>query len=104
MIEIYDNLTEVMEEEFKKDKIVVLQFKSDFCEPCYALESELEELDDLRDDVSILSIDCGENEDELDKFNVYQTPAMIIFNKKQEEIYNDNVVILCQDIIEILDR
>ena len=104
MIEICDNLTEIMEQEFNKDKILVLQFKSDFCEPCHALECELEELDELRDDISVLSIDCAENEDELEKFNVYQTPAMIIFNKQKEMIHSSDSVILCQDIIEIIDR
>ncbi|MCK5294143.1 MAG: thioredoxin fold domain-containing protein [Arcobacteraceae bacterium] len=104
MIEINGNLFKKMKKEFKKERIVILQFKSDFCEPCNALEMELEELDDLRDDVSILSIDCAENADELEQFNVYQTPTMIIFNKQKEIIYRSESIILCQDIIDILDR
>ncbi len=104
MIEIDGNYDDVIKEEFEKGNIVILQFTSEFCEPCFALETELEELEDERDDVSILSIDCGQNEDITNLFDVYQTPTMVIFNKQQEIIYNDTGVILCDDILEILNK
>ncbi len=104
MIEIDGNYEDVIKVEFEKGNIVILQFKSAFCEPCFALETELEELDEQRDDVTILSIDCGQNEDITDLFDVYQTPTMVIFNKQKEIIYNEVDVILCDDILKILNK
>ncbi len=49
MIEIDGNYDDVIKVEFEKGNIVILQFTSEFCEPCFALETELEELEDERD-------------------------------------------------------
>jgi thiol-disulfide isomerase/thioredoxin len=103
MIEIDDNYDSVIKDEFEKGNIVVLQFTSEFCEPCFALEIELEELEEKRDDVTVLSIDCNENENITELYDVYQTPTMVIFNKQKEIIYNDIGVILCNDILQIID-
>ncbi len=103
MIEIDGNYDDVIKDEFDKGNIVILQFTSELCEPCYALETELEEIEDERDDVAILSIDCSQNEDVTKLFDVYQTPTMVIFNKQKEIIYNETGVILCDDILEILN-
>ncbi len=104
MIEINDNYDDVIKDEFEKGNIVILQFTSEFCEPCFSLETELEELEEERDDVSILSIDCSQNESVTNKFDIYQTPTMVIFNKQKEIIYNEVGVILCDDILKILDK
>ena len=103
MIEIDGNYNDIVEEEFEKGNIVILQFTSELCEPCYALETELEEVEDKRDDVSILSIDCSQNGSVTELFDVYQTPTMVIFNKQKEIIYNEMGVILSDDILEILN-
>ncbi len=103
MIEIDGNYDDVIKDEFEKGNSVILQFTSEFCEPCFSLETELEELEDERDDVSILSIDCNQNEDITNLFDVYQTPTIVIFNKRQEVIYKDTGVMLCDDILEIIN-
>ncbi|MEA3522510.1 MAG: thioredoxin domain-containing protein, partial [Campylobacterota bacterium] len=58
-IEVDDeNFNEIMEEEFSKKNIVLLKFGSEYCDPCQALEFELEELDESSENISILMIEC----------------------------------------------
>ncbi|SHO80858.1 hypothetical protein MNB_SV-15-508 [hydrothermal vent metagenome] len=104
MIEIDENLDVVMSEEFAKGNMVILQFTSELCDACVALEMELEEIDEKYDDISILSIDCNENDELVEYYDVYQTPTMIIFNSQKEMIYNGEGVMLYQDIEQIMGR
>ena len=104
MIEIENNLDEVMEEEFSNGNMVILQFISELCDACVALDMELEEIDEKYDDISILSIDCNENDEIIEYYNIYQTPTMIIFNSQKEMIYNGEGVLLYQDIEKIIGR
>ena len=104
MIEIDDNLDVVMKREFENGNMVILQFTSELCDACVALDMELEEIDDKYEDISILSIDCNENEDVVEEYDIYETPTMIIFNSKKEMIYNGVGIILYQDIEQIIGR
>ena len=104
MIEIENDLDEVMNEEFSNGNIVILQFTSELCDACVALDMELEEIDEKYNDVSILSIDCNQNDEILEYYDIYQTPTMIIFNKQKEMIYNGVGVMLYQDIEKIIGR
>jgi len=99
-----DDFNEVLEEEFLKNKIVILKFGSEFCTSCFALETELEELDELRDDISVLSIDCDVSMELVHKFYIQRLPTMIIYKDRNSTLYRDEGVILCQDIINIIDE
>jgi thioredoxin 1 len=99
-----DDFYDIFEEESSKGNIVILRFGSEFCEPCYALESELEELDENNNNISILIIDCNESTNLVDRYNVHQTPTMVIYKDKEHVIYNKEGVVLCQDIQKIIDE
>ncbi len=104
MIEIDENLDEVMSEEFAKGCMVILQFTSEICDACVALDMELEEIDEKYEDITVLSIDCNENDDIVESYDIFETPTMIIFNSKKEMIYNGVGVVLYQDIEKIIGR
>lgn len=104
MIYIDNNLDFVMNEEFEKGNAVILQFTSEFCDACMALEMELESIEEQHNDISILSIDVGENETLLDKYGVLQTPTIIIYSKEKMLLHNEEGVILCQDIEMLLGK
>ncbi len=104
MIEIDENLDEVMSEEFAKGCMVILQFTSELCDACVALDMELEEIDEKYEDITVLSIDCNENDDIVESYDIFETPTMIIFNSKKEMIYNGVGVVLYQDIEKIIGR
>jgi len=98
-----DNFQEVMDEEFSKDKIVVLKFGSGFCEACSALDMELEQLEDMSKNVSILSVDCDQCPDLAQAYNVYTLPTMIIFKNNNNILHEADGVVLADDIKKIID-
>ena len=97
-----DDFDEMLSQEFNKNQIVILKFGSEFCEPCFALEYELEEIEQNNDKISVLSIDCNESPDLSQKYEIFQFPTMIIFENKDKMIFRSEEVLLCQDIEEIL--
>ncbi len=99
-----DDFYEVLEEEFSKANTVILKFGSEFCDSCFALECELEELDGLRDDISILAIDCDESIELSQKYYIHKLPTMIIYKDRQNTLYRGEGVVLCQDIMQIVDE
>ena len=92
----------VLAEEFSKQQIVILKFGSEWCEPCHALECELEDVDDDNENVSVLMIDTDESPDLTNRYDVYQLPTMVIYKNKNEMIYRGEGVMLAQDIEEII--
>ena len=97
-----ENFDEVLEEEFAKKQKIILKFGSEFCEPCFALETKLEEVDDKHKNVSVLMIDCEESPELASKYDIYQLPTMIIYKDKEKTLYSDSGVILASDIEKIL--
>ena len=99
-----DNFEQVLTEEFDKKQIVILKFGSEFCDPCHALECELEDVDDEFEDVSVLMIDTDESPDLAEQYEVYQLPTMVIYKNRTNILYNREGVILAQDINEIIGK
>ncbi len=99
-----DNFEQVLTEEFNKKKIVILKFGSEFCDPCHALECELEDVDDECEDVSVLIIDTNESPELAEQYEVYQLPTMVIYKTRTQMLYNKEGVILSQDINEIIGK
>jgi thioredoxin 1 len=98
-----ENFQEKIEEAFNTNKKVILKFESEFCDACMAQGFELEELEELRDDVDILEIDCSESEQLVEHYNINQVPTMMIFKDRETLLYDEEGVILASDIVEILD-
>ncbi len=99
-----ENFEQVLTEEFDKKQIVILKFGSQFCDPCHALECELEEVDDEFEDVSVLMIDTDESPELAEQYDVYQLPTMVIYKNRSNVFYHGEGVILAQDINEIIGK
>ena len=97
-----DNFEQVLTEEFDKKQIVILKFGSEFCDPCHALECELEEIDEEVKGVTILMIDTSESQDLAAQYDVFELPTMIIYKDSQTVIYHKEGVILAPDIEKII--
>lgn len=93
----------VIDKEFSKDKIVILKFGSEFCEACSALEMELEQLEDMIENISIISVDCNQSPEIAEAYDIYQLPTMIIFENKESILHESEGVILCEDIKNIIE-
>ena len=99
-----DNIHQVLNQEFDKNNIVILKFGSEFCDPCHALECELEELDNESENISILMIDTDVSPDLAEQYEVYQLPTMIIYKNRTDILYHQAGVILAQDIKAIIEN
>jgi len=99
-----DNFEQVLTEEFDKKQIVILKFGSEFCDPCHALECELEEVDDAFGDVSVLMINTDESPELAEQYEVYQLPTMVIYKNRSHILYNREGVILSRDINKIIGK
>jgi len=99
-----DNFEQVLTEEFDKKQIVILKFGSEFCDPCYALECELEDVDDDFEDVSVLMIDTDESPDLAEQYEVHQLPTMVIYKTRTHILYHKEGVILSRDINQIIGK
>ncbi len=97
-----ENFDAVTAEAFEAGNIVILKFGSEWCEPCHALECELEEIDEAHDDIVILSIDCDEESALTEMFGVYELPTMVIFKDKNTPLYHAPGVLLADDILQII--
>ena len=97
-----DNFEEVLNEVFSKNKIAILKFGSEFCDPCHALEYELEDIDEEFDNVSVLLIDTDESPAIAERYRVFKLPTMVIYRDREMIVYHKEGVILSQDIEEYL--
>lgn len=97
------NFSEVLAEGFSKKQIVILKFGSEWCEPCHALESELEEVDEENENVSVLMIDTDESADLAGQYSIYQLPTMLIYKNADTILYRGEGVMLAQDIEELIN-
>ena len=93
---------EIMEQEFDKKNIVILKFGAEMCDACFALETELEEVEEDRENVSVLFIDCNQAPDIAEKYDIQKVPTMIIYKDPFTMIYKDYGVILACDIEKII--
>lgn len=97
-----ENFQEIFSEELNKNNIVILKFGSEYCDACMALGFELEELDDSNENISILEIDPGDEEDLAQRYNITQIPHMIIYENENSILWNKEGVVLAQDIQELI--
>jgi thioredoxin 1 len=96
------NFNKVLENEFSKGNIVIMKFESMYCDACMALGFELEELDEEMDNLSILEIDCADNEALTQMYDIEQVPTMIIYKDAENIIFNSVGITLAADIEKII--
>ena len=99
-----ESFKEVLNQEFEKKQRVILKFGSEYCEPCHALECELEEVDDEFEDVSVLMIDTDESPSLVEEFDIFSLPTMIIYKSRDELLYRGEGVVLAPDISELIGQ
>ena len=97
------SISAVLDAEFSKGQIVILKFGSEWCDSCHALESELEDVDDDNENVSVLIIDTDASAELAGMYNVRQLPTMIIYRDAKTPIYKGEGVLLASDIEEIFN-
>jgi len=98
-----ENFQQELEEAFKRKEPVLIKFGSEYCEPCHALESELEELDEESENISIIMVDTDESPELAEKYDIFALPTMIIYDINQQIIYHKEGIILTEDIIKIIN-
>ena len=98
-----ENYNQVMSEEFSKGKVVLLKFGSEFCDECSALDMELDLLDGIVENLSIISIDCNQALEIAEEYDIYQLPTMFIYKDIDNIIYKSEGVTLAEDIKEIIE-
>ncbi len=91
-----------LDKAFERDETVIVKFGSDYCDPCHALECELEELDGEMENLTVLMVDTDESEGLVEEFDIFQLPTMIIYRDKKI-IYNGEGVMLSSDIKSIIE-
>ena len=98
-----ENFQQELEEAFKRKEPVLIKFGSEYCEPCHALESELEELDEESENISIIMVDTDESPELAEKYDIFALPTIIIYDINQQIIYHKEGIILTEDIIKIIN-
>jgi thioredoxin 1 len=98
-----ENFQQALEEAFKRKEPVLIKFGSEYCEPCHALEFELEELDEESENISIIMVDTDESPELAEKYDVFALPTMVIYDINQQIIYHKEGIILAEDIRKIIN-
>jgi len=98
-----ENFQQELQNAFNRKEPVIIKFGSEYCEPCHALESELEELDEELTNLSIIMVDTDESPELAEKYDVFALPTMVIYDINQQLIYHKEGIILAEDIIKIIN-
>ncbi len=67
------------QEVLKNSKVVLVDFFATWCMPCQMLRPELEALDEMRDDIEIVSIDVDKTRDLAMKYDIEFVPTVLTF-------------------------
>jgi thioredoxin-like negative regulator of GroEL len=92
----------IIEREFAKGHTVILKFGSTFCDGCQLMEFELEEVHDRVTKLSILDIDSGLCGALVQRFDVEQVPATLIFKDRETQLLYKSGIMLADDIVELI--
>ena len=82
------NLTEVTDNNFAADVLeatqpVLVDFWAPWCGPCRIIAPHLEELDNERDDLTVVKMNVDENPETAAKYGIMSIPTLILFKNGQ---------------------
>ena len=82
------NLDEVTDNNFQAevieaDKPVLVDFWAPWCGPCRIIAPHLEELDNERDDLTVVKMNVDENPETAAKYGIMSIPTLILFKNGQ---------------------
>ena len=104
MIDVDEDSFQIeIEKAFLKKDIVVVKFGSEYCEPCHALECELEDLEEEIENLTILMVDTDESPSLAEQFDIYQLPTTIIYRDRETIIRTIEGVMMASDIQNIIE-
>ncbi|MGX1024528.1 thioredoxin [Psychroflexus sp. MBR-150] len=83
---------------------VLIDFYADWCGPCKMLAPILKEVkSELKDNIKIIKIDVGKNQNLAAQYQVRGVPTMILF-KDEKPVWQQSGVLQKQDIINIINQ
>jgi thioredoxin 1 len=82
------NLTEVTDNNFAAEVLeagqpVLVDFWAPWCGPCRIIAPHLEELDNERDDLTVVKMNVDENPETAAKYGIMSIPTLILFKNGQ---------------------
>jgi thioredoxin len=82
------NLTEVTDNNFAAEVLeagqpVLVDFWAPWCGPCRIIAPHLEELDNERDDLTVVKMNVDENPETAAKYGIMSIPTLILFRNGQ---------------------
>jgi thioredoxin 1 len=82
------NLTEVTDNNFAAEVLesgqpVLVDFWAPWCGPCRIIAPHLEELDQERDDLTVVKLNVDENPQTAAKYGIMSIPTLILFKDGQ---------------------
>jgi thioredoxin 1 len=88
----------------KQHKLVLVDFKADWCGPCKMMTPILKDVKrQLKDTVNIIKIDIDKNQNVAATYQVRSVPTLMLF-KNGKQIWRQSGVIQSAEIIEIIGR
>ena len=66
------------EEVLKSDKIVLVDFFADWCEPCKQIAPNIEKVANKRADIKFVKVNIDNNEKLADKYEVIYIPTLVV--------------------------
>jgi len=90
-----------IDEILKKNKTVLIDFRTQWCVPCKKMNPIIEEIQSENSEVKVLFIDADVNKELIKKYQIQGVPVFIIF-KNGKEAYRNVGVVSKSDLVKNL--